>query len=169
MTATKLLIFRRSRGAPVPIRVTEHAFDPWREIDAHQARTPKLRGRSGATAVFVGTMRDFNDGDENIESMTLEHYAGMTDRHLEAICADAQKRWPIQDPLVLHRIGELRPGDPIVLIAVWSAHRAAAFDACRFIIEDLKAKAPFWKKEALADGSRWVSQNTPATDIKSDV
>jgi molybdopterin synthase catalytic subunit len=85
----------------------------------------------------------------------------MTEKHLNAIRDSAMQRWPLQEALIIHRIGEVRPGDTIVLVAVWSAHRAAAFDACRFIMEDLKSKAPLWKKETLRNGERWVDSNTP--------
>lgn len=144
-------------GARVEIR--SEPFEPFRELAAYQQSRAELRGRFGACANFVGTMRDLNEGD-TVRGMRLEHYPGMTDRHLRRIVADAAQRWPLLDALVLHRVGELRPGDPIVLVAVWSAHRAAAFDACRFVMEDLKSKAPFWKKETLDDGSRWVARNT---------
>ena len=119
-----------------------------------------MEGQYGATASFVGTMRDFND-DEHIESMTLEHYPGMTEKHLEKICADANQKWDLIDTLLIHRIGEIKISDPIVLVCVWSAHRAEAFDACRFIMEDLKSKAPFWKQESTSEGKRWVEKNTP--------
>jgi molybdopterin synthase catalytic subunit len=151
------------------VSLTTEPFDPWREVRAHEDAAAELQaGTVGATAVFIGTMRDFSDGKQNVESMTLEHYDGMTQRHLETICLEAKTRWPILDALVIHRIGQLHPGEPIVLVAVWSAHRAAAFEACRFIMEDLKSKAPFWKKETSSDGARWVSQNTPATSAKSE-
>ena len=81
-------------------------------------------------------------------------------RHLERIASEAKSRWPLLDMLIAHRIGRLTPGDPIVVIAVWSAHRAAAFDACRYIMEDLKSRAPFWKKEEISGASRWVEKNT---------
>jgi molybdopterin synthase catalytic subunit len=93
--------------------------------------------------------------------MSLEHYPAMTHKVLEQLCATACRRWPILDCLVVHRYGELQPADPIVLIAVWSAHRAAAFEACRYLIEELKTSAPFWKRETLTDGERWVAKNTP--------
>ncbi len=93
--------------------------------------------------------------------MTLEHYPGMTEQHLEEICASAAKRWDLLEILVVHRVGDLCPGDPIVLVAVWSAHRAAAFEASRHVMEDLKSHAPFWKKEVLNEGHRWVAGNTP--------
>lgn len=142
------------------IEVRAQAFDPWVEIGRYQAGVLSQQSRYGATAVFVGTMRDVNEAAA-VHAMTLEHYPGMTERHLQRITEEAMGRWDIIDILILHRVGELRPGDPIVLIAVWSAHRAAAFEACRFLIEDLKSRAPFWKKERLDAGFRWVEKNTP--------
>ena len=140
------------------VEIRPQPIDPWAELVAHQGDGP---GRFGATAVFVGTMRDFNEGDE-VRGLFLEHYPGMTEKHLQRITAAAVERWQLDDALVLHRVGEVLPGDPIVLVAVWSAHRREAFDACRFVMEDLKSKAPFWKKETLARQSqRWVSGNTP--------
>ncbi|MGB0866521.1 MAG: molybdenum cofactor biosynthesis protein MoaE [Granulosicoccaceae bacterium] len=134
-------------------------FDPWAALQAYQA---KLTGGSfGATAVFVGTMRDFNQGDE-VQGMSLEHYPGMTEHQLEAIVAEAAEQWPLIDTLIHHRVGDIHPNDPIVLTAVWSAHRAAAFEANRFLMEALKSRAPFWKRETLDDGQqRWVEKNTP--------
>ncbi len=142
------------------IEVRAQAFDPWHELPSFEAAHPELSGKAGACAVFVGTMRDFNQADE-VEAMFLEHYPGMTEKHLEAARDHALKRWPLHEVLILHRVGDIRPGDPIVLVAAWSAHRAAAFDACRAIMEDLKANAPFWKKETLRDRERWVQTNTP--------
>lgn len=141
------------------IEIRDTPFDPWQELQRHQENLSELRGKYGATASFVGTMRDHNEGD-TVRGMILEHYPGMTERHLRHIVADAQKRWELLDVLIIHRIGELYPHDPIVLVAVWSTHRAAAFDACRFIMEDLKSRAPFWKKEILTEGQRWVERNT---------
>lgn len=140
------------------VEVREQAFDPWREMADYESR--QTAGAYGATAVFVGHMRDFNEGDE-VEGMTLEHYPGMTERHLEAICERAAAQWDLLDTLVVHRVGDLAPGDPIVLVAVWSAHRKDAFEASRFIMEDLKSEAPFWKKERTDAGDRWVEKNTP--------
>lgn len=140
------------------VAVREAAFEPWREVAEYEARLG--RGQYGAADVFVGTMRDFNEGD-TVRGMTLEHYPGMTERHLEAICDRARERWALDDVLVIHRVGELVPGDPIVLVAVWSAHRKDAFEACRFIMEDLKSEAPFWKREETDAGHRWVEKNTP--------
>jgi molybdopterin synthase catalytic subunit len=106
-------------------------------------------------------MRDFNEGDA-VSAMTLEHYPEMTEKQLQQIIDEAQRRWDIIDALIVHRVGLILPGQPIVLTAVWSAHRAAAFDACRFLMEALKTRATFWKKETLADGDqRWVEKNTP--------
>ena len=141
------------------IEVTNAPIDPWRIVQLHQQRAFTHPGDFGATAVFVGTMRDFNEGDA-VKTMTLEHYEGMTQRHLERIATEAKSRYALDDVLIVHRVGTLSPGDPIVVVAVWSPHRAAAFDSCRYIMEDLKARAPFWKKEALADRSRWVETNT---------
>ncbi|MDQ2697094.1 MAG: molybdenum cofactor biosynthesis protein MoaE [Pseudomonadota bacterium] len=142
------------------IELRDTPFDPWRALAGHQSSQPQLRGRHGATASFVGTLRDNNDGDA-VLGMVLEHYPGMTERHLQRIADEAQSRWELLDLLVIHRTGELRPGDPIVLVAVWAAHRAAAFAACRFIMEALKSRAPFWKQELLPAGRRWVEKNTP--------
>jgi molybdopterin synthase catalytic subunit len=142
------------------IQVRQEPFDPWQTLGEYQEHQSVGEGAYGATAVFVGTMRDVNAGDR-VQSMTLEHYAGMTEAYLEKISQEAAQRWPILDSLVVHRVGDLAPSDPIVLVAVWSAHRAAAFDACRFLIEQLKSQAPFWKKEMLNSGKeRWVEKNT---------
>jgi molybdopterin synthase catalytic subunit len=138
------------------VEIREQAFDPWAELAAYQATLPSF----GATAVFVGTMRDINEAAK-VDRMMLEHYPGMTEKHLVDICRQAADQWEIIDALLLHRVGEVFPGDPIVLVVVWSAHRKAAYEANRFIMEDLKSKAPFWKKESRADGDRWVEKNTP--------
>lgn len=135
-------------------------FDPWLEIQSYQDDLTSPIVGFGATAVFVGTMRDFNDGEE-VREMTLEHYPGMTERHLQSICEAAEAKWAVLDVLVIHRVGLVRPGDPIVLVAVWAAHRKEAYEANRYIMEDLKSKAPFWKKEQLSGGERWVEKNTP--------
>ena len=135
--------------------VTDAPLDPWAEVQRHQAENPARAGRGGATCVFVGTMRDFNEGD-GVEAMELEHYPAMTQAQLEAIGREALSRWAVEDVLLVHRHGRLRPGDPIVVVAAWAAHREAAFAACRHLIEALKERAPFWKKEHLPGGSRWV-------------
>lgn len=136
--------------------IREQAFDPWAELAEHQASLRSF----GATAVFVGTMRDVNESAK-VAHMMLEHYPEMTEKHLRDICEQAAARWNIVDALVIHRVGDLYPGDPIVLVAVWSAHRRDAYEANRFIMEDLKSRAPFWKKETLEEGERWVEKNTP--------
>lgn len=145
------------------IELYEKGFDPWQEIQAYQSARSQLAGKFGATSIFVGTMRDINEG-QNIEVMELEHYPAMTRKHLEDISREAMERWDILDTLIIHRYGEIRPNDPIVVIAVWSAHRAESFPACRYLIEELKTRAPFWKKETLDNPeseSRWVEHNTP--------
>jgi molybdopterin synthase catalytic subunit len=134
------------------------SFDPHEELVRHE-RELRQNGKIGAMASFIGTMRDFND-DRAVDAMTLEHYPGMTERHLGHIEREARERWAVTDILIIHRVGELSPGDPIVLAAVWAAHRAAAFDACRYLVEELKTRAPFWKKEGQGKSSRWVEHNT---------
>lgn len=140
------------------IEIKKSPFDPYAVLTAYQGAMQSAGGY-GATASFVGTMRDFNEGDR-IERMTLEHYPGMTEKHLQKICGIAHERWTLIDSLVIHRVGVIEVGEPIVLVSVWSAHRGDAFDACRFIMEDLKHTAPFWKKEKLGDRERWVEKNT---------
>lgn len=129
------------------------AFDPWQQLAQMEAGI--VKSKQGACASFVGTMRDFNVGD-SIHSMTLEHYPEMTQQFLEAASLEAVSRWHLLECLIIHRYGEITPGETIVLIATWSAHRAEAFDACRFLVEELKARAPFWKKETTDSGERWV-------------
>ena len=141
------------------IEIRTSPFNPWDEIKLHQQKMNK-EGQYGATASFIGTMRDFNEGAE-VQSMTLEHYPGMTEKHLDKICTDAHQQWDLFESLIIHRVGKIEIADPIVLVCVWSAHRAEAFDACRFIMEDLKSKAPFWKQELSTEGKCWVEKNTP--------
>ncbi len=140
----------------VEIRKTE--FDPWLEVAAFR-RDHLAAGRIGASAVFVGTMRDFNEGDD-VKSMVLEHYPGMTEKHLETMTQDAISKHQLSDALVIHRVGTILPADDIVLVAAFSAHRKEALTACREMMETLKSTAPFWKKESLASGERWVEKNT---------
>lgn len=136
-------------------------FEPLAELARYQAALAEhRRGQYGAAAIFIGTMRDSNDG-EAVRGMTLEHYPGMTERQLQRIVESAFQQWPLLDALVMHRVGALQPNDPIVLIAVWAERRAAALAACRFLIEELKSTAPFWKREDTATGSHWVTHNTP--------
>lgn len=135
-------------------------YDPWQELAAFQQQRFASSAAYGATAVFTGTMRDFNEGD-TVRAMTLEHYPGMTEAQLGQINETAKQRWDIIDCLIIHRVGPIQPAETIVVTAAWSAHRNAAFEACRFLIEELKHNAPFWKKETLANGSqRWVESNT---------
>jgi len=141
------------------VEIIETDFDPFAEVSRYQDAM-QAEGKWGATAIFIGSMRDFNEGD-TVEQMWLEHYPGMTENYLKKISHEAIERWDLIDSLIIHRIGRIRPADAIVLVAVWSAHRAAAFDASRWLMEALKSRAPFWKKESLAEGERWVAKNTP--------
>ena len=142
------------------IKVCPGLFNPWQELQAFQDNKPEMVGKYGATSVFVGTMRDFNEGDD-VKGMVLEHYPGMTERQLGVIVESAQQKWDVIDTLVVHRVGNIFPDETIVLVAVWSSHRGDAFDACRHVMEALKSKAPFWKKERLrTDEERWVEANT---------
>jgi len=109
----------------------------------------------GAVVTFVGKVRDFNL-EQNVSALSLEHYPGMTEKTLLNISQQAQKRWPIAKPIIVHRVGCLEPGDQIVYIGVASAHRKAAFEACEFLIDYLKTQAPFWKKEQTKTGFQWV-------------
>lgn len=133
------------------VRVQTVDFDISAEIAALRRGNPKV----GAVASFIGVCRDANDGSA-VTSMTLEHYPGMTEKALESIVAEAKRRWKVMDILVVHRVGELRPADQIVLVAVTGAHRGEAFAACEFIMDYLKTRAPFWKKEQTLQGARWV-------------
>lgn len=133
------------------VRIQVQDFDAGAEIAALRRGDPKV----GAVASFIGVCRDANDGDA-VTSMTLEHYPGMTERALERIVAEAKRRWNVVDVLVVHRVGELKPADQIVLVVVTGAHRGEAFAACEFIMDYLKTRAPFWKKEETPTGSRWV-------------
>jgi molybdopterin synthase catalytic subunit len=109
----------------------------------------------GAVAAFVGTVRDRNDGAP-VSAMELEHYPGMTERSIESMIDEARRRFRILGVRVIHRVGLLKPRDQIVLVAVTSAHRHDAFQACEFLMDYLKTQAPFWKKETTPDGARWV-------------
>lgn len=133
------------------VRVQEADFDLNAELTALRAGDPRI----GALASFVGLVRDINDG-AGVSEMTLEHYPGMTEKALEAIVDEAKARWDIFGALVIHRVGPLKPCDQIVLVAVTSAHRGEAFAACEFIMDYLKTRAPFWKRETTPGGARWV-------------
>lgn len=133
------------------VRIQTEAFDSGAEINA-------LRGDRtdvGAIVSFIGTVRDLHEGTA-VSTLTLEHYPGMTENALESIVSEAHERWDVLDLLVIHRVGMMRPPDPIVLVVVLSAHRGEAFAACEFVMDWLKTRAPFWKKEQTPDGTRWV-------------
>jgi len=133
------------------VRVQTEDFDVGAEIAALRKECPQV----GAVASFVGVVRDLNEGDA-VSTMMLEHYPGMTEKALEAIVEEAKSRWDILGVTVIHRIGELKPLDQIVLVVVTSAHRGESFAACEFIMDYLKTRAPFWKKEETPQGERWV-------------
>ena len=133
------------------IKVQEHPFD----VGAELALIKKGRADIGATAIFVGTVRDRNDG-QSVSSMTLEHYSGMTEKALSDIEAEARARWPISECLIIHRYGKLEIAEDIVLVITCSAHRETAFAACQFLMDWMKTKAPFWKLEEGDGAARWV-------------
>ena len=141
------------------VRVQTEDFDVGRELDA----LIRERKDVGGLASFVGLVRDANDGSR-VHGMTLEHYPGMTEKALEDICTQAQARWNILDVVVIHRIGSLQPGDRIVLVGIASAHRGDAFEACEFIMDYLKTRAPFWKREDTPQGARWVEARASDDD-----
>jgi molybdopterin synthase catalytic subunit len=135
----------------MPVRVQTGDFDVAREIAGLRAGDARV----GAVAAFVGLVRDINDAAA-VSTLTLEHYPGMTEKALARIVDEAKSRWNVYDALVIHRIGELKPTDQIVLVVVTGAHRGEAFAACEFIMDYLKTRAPFWKKEQTPAGERWV-------------
>lgn len=144
------------------VSIQQADFDLGAEVAALRAGD----GGTGAVVAFVGTVRELNDGAP-IATMELEHYPGMTERALEDIVAQARARWDVFECLVVHRVGELRPLDQIVLVVVTSAHRGEAFAACEFVMDYLKTKAPFWKKEATPRGERWVEARASDDDAAS--
>jgi molybdopterin synthase catalytic subunit len=133
------------------VRVQEQDFDTGRELEALTGGRTDV----GAVASFTGLVRASNDGAA-VSGMTLEHYPGMTEKALAEICGQALARWDLIDTLVIHRVGPLKPGDRIVFVGVSSAHRGDAFAACEFIMDYLKTRAPFWKREDTPAGSLWV-------------
>lgn len=134
------------------VRIQQEAFDVTRETEALRAGRPGI----GALASFIGYVRDSNEG-QGVAGLQLEHYPGMAEREIERIIVEARGRWALEAVRVVHRVGDLKPGDPIVFVGVGSAHRADAFAACEFIMDFLKTRAPFWKKEQGCDGeSRWL-------------
>jgi molybdopterin synthase catalytic subunit len=133
------------------IRVQNEPFQPGIELEALHAANAGI----GAVVGFVGYVRDYNDGNA-VAAMTLEHYPGMTEKALAGIVEQACARWPLLGVEILHRVGHLLPGEPIVFVGTASSHRQAAFDACNFIMDYLKTRAPFWKREDTPEGARWV-------------
>jgi molybdopterin synthase catalytic subunit len=142
------------------IRVQEQDFD----IGAEIARLKQGRTDIGAIVSFIGTVRDQTGA---VEEMSIEHYPGMTEAELAKIEAEANARWPLQASLIVHRYGSLKPGENIVLVVTASEHRDAAFDAARFLMDYLKTRAPFWKREQGKGGSRWVEASAGDADATS--
>jgi molybdopterin synthase catalytic subunit len=149
----------------ITVRVQSADFDAGSELARLRVGRPEV----GAIASFIGIVRDRHgaDGAPDVATLTLEHYPGMTESALEAICVDACARWPLSDVTVIHRVGTMVPTDQIVFVAASSAHRAAAFEAAAFIMDYLKTEAPFWKKEATPAGERWVDAKS-ADDAARD-
>ena len=147
----------------MPVRIQTQDFDAGAEIAALRRNNPKI----GAVASFIGVCRDgsgdASDGD-TVSEMTLEHYPGMTEKALEKIAAEAKARWKVIDVLVVHRVGKLKPLDQIVLVVVTGPGRGDAFAACEFVMDYLKTRAPFWKKERTPQGSRWVEARSSDDD-----
>ena len=137
------------------IQLKPSPFDPYPLLSAHQVGIRQSGIRFGATCSFVGTLRDFNEG-EAVADMFLEHYPGMTENSIEAMIEQAHQRFDFYAARVVHRVGRLLPADQIVLVAVTSAHRGESFKACEFLMDYLKTQAPFWKKEQTPSGARWV-------------
>ena len=146
-------------GAPMTVRVQAAPFDIGGEIDRMRAGDARI----GAIATFIGTVRDVNDAAQ-VSALVLEHYPGMTERSLREIAGDAERRWNILGVSIIHRVGKLMPTDPIVMVVVTSAHRHDAFAACEFVMDYLKSRAPFWKKESTPDGERWVEAHASDDD-----
>ncbi|MDA0340691.1 MAG: molybdenum cofactor biosynthesis protein MoaE [Proteobacteria bacterium] len=141
------------------IRVQREDFDVGAELKSLTDGNHQIGGLTS----FVGLVRDIADG-QSVSAMTLEHYPGMTEKQLSEIEAEANRRWPLDASLIIHRHGRLEPGDRIVLVACASAHREAAFEACHFLIDWLKTKAPFWKLEGTPDGDQWVASKSSDDD-----
>ena len=141
------------------IRVQQQDFN----VEQEMARVRAGRNDIGALACFIGLVRDLG-GEQSIEAMTLEHYPGMTEKQLTAIVDEAESRWPLQDITVVHRVGRLEPGDQIVLVLTASRHRRDAYEANMFIMDYLKTRATFWKKESGANGEHWVEERHSDTE-----
>lgn len=137
------------------VEICTQAFNPWTVLQNYEAQLQML-GKCGATACFIGTMRDYNQGD-TVQQLWLEHYPGMTEQYLQQLCLVAMQRWQLLDSLIVHRVGEIQCEHSIVLVATWAGHRSPALTACQHLIEMLKQGAPFWKRETLSTGQqRWV-------------
>ena len=152
------------------IEIVDERFDPWQSLVDYKKNDLQNNPKIGASSVFLGTMRDFNE-DSDVTGMELQHYPGMTEKYLEDIVNTAIKKYKIIDGLVIHRVGMLEPTDPIVIVATWSEHRDNAFNATRDIMESLKAEAPFWKKESTDNGFRWVkptASNSETEDTQNE-
>ncbi|VAX02173.1 Molybdopterin synthase catalytic subunit MoaE [hydrothermal vent metagenome] len=141
------------------IELLPDSFNALRKLEQYQTSLSQS-GEYGAMSNFIGTMRNINESKDIVE-MFLEHYPGMTEKSLTNIVHTAEQQWKIIDSLLVHRIGNIQPNDSIVLVAVWSAHRVDAFEACRYIMEQLKSTAPFWKRETTKNSHHWVEKNTP--------
>jgi molybdopterin synthase catalytic subunit len=141
------------------VRIQEQDFDVSSELATLRAGNTRV----GAVATFTGLVREVNDAAQ-VSTLTLEHYPGMTEKALAQIVDDAKQRWDIYDALVIHRVGPLKPGEQIVFVAVTSAHRGESFAACQFIMDYLKTRAPFWKKEQTPEGERWVEARASDED-----
>lgn len=135
----------------IHVGVQSAPLDPHQEVERLRAENPSI----GAIVSFIGLMRDINDGDQ-VDGMFLEHYPGMTEKALQKIVEEAVRRWDLDGCRVVHRVGEMHPTDPIVVVAVASRHRKEAFLGCEYVIDYLKTQAPFWKKELTDGGERWV-------------
>ena len=149
------------------IEIIKEQFDPWEILVDSKKNHLQNDAKIGASSIFLGTMRDFND-DEDIESMELEHYPGMTEEYLTKLVKDSIEKFKIIDGLVIHRVGLLKPTDPIVLVATWSEHRDNAFNATREIMESLKSEAPLWKKESTNTGFKWVKPKGQSEDVVNE-
>ena len=140
------------------IQVQAGDFSLEQEYQALREDCPQI----GAIVTFVGLMREFNQGD-TVQGMTLEHYPGMTEKSLQGICHQAREKWSVQKIRLIHRVGPMQPSDQIVFVGVSSAHRGEAFSACEFIMDFLKTRAPFWKRETTEQGTRWVEARSSDT------
>lgn len=145
------------------IAISDKPFEPYQALLDYQ-NVALEKGKHGAVVTFVGTMRDMaagQSGGQELTSMDLEHYPGMTESEIKKVCLQSTEKWPINDILVIHRVGTIYPGEAIVLVAVWAPHRAAAYDASRYIINYLKQSAPLWKRENTTRGETlWIAHNT---------